>query len=400
MVLTLIRKFFFLLLTFFISLTAIGQPDSCHLRISLLTCSTGEELYSTFGHSALRVTDSVSKEDIVFNYGTFDFSEPGFYTKFIRGNLSFYLSTEDFNDFTKEFQEAHRSMTEQLLNLSCTEKNKIFRLLQINLQGYNKFYKYDFVTNNCTTRLRDLLENAADSNVHFPAASPNATVRTGLHKYLNQNDEQWTKLGMDILLGSRTDVIMHSKLSMFLPDYLLSSFDGTTIDDRPLVLSKSDLYPVAKPGISHEWLTSPAFIFSLLLVLMLVPAFTKNSALQKIVWRIDGLLFFITGITGFMILFMWFGSSYKMCSDNYNIIWALPTHTVAAFYMYSKKNFIRIYFKITMIINILLLCAWLLLPQHLPVVLIPFIVLLIYRSAVHGYGLSILQDGKSKKYFI
>ena len=82
-------KFFIALLFLLLPLKIFAQNDSCHLRISLLTCTPGEELYSTFGHSALRITDSVSKTDIVYNYGTFNFDEPGFYTKFIRENLLF-----------------------------------------------------------------------------------------------------------------------------------------------------------------------------------------------------------------------------------------------------------------------------------------------------------------------
>ena len=83
----------------FFSIRSFPQADSCNVRISLLTVSPGEELYSTFGHSALRITDSVSHSDIVYNYGTFNFDEPGFYMKFIRGKLTFYLSTDDYDSF-------------------------------------------------------------------------------------------------------------------------------------------------------------------------------------------------------------------------------------------------------------------------------------------------------------
>ena len=156
--------FYFLLL---ISSSSFAQNNSCHLRISLLTCGPGEELYSTFGHSAVRVTDSASNEDIVYNYGTFSFDEPGFYTKFVRGKLMYYLSTQDFISFKQDYEKEKRSMTEQVLNLSCNEKSKMAKLLMQNLMGENKFYKYDFFFDNCTTRLRDLLEKSADSNVHY-----------------------------------------------------------------------------------------------------------------------------------------------------------------------------------------------------------------------------------------
>ncbi len=194
---------FFIFFLFFLPLKIFAQNDSCHLRISLLTCSPGEELYSTFGHSAIRITDSVSHTDIVYNYGTFNFDEPGFYTKFIRGKLSFYLSTDDFNSFLYSYQQENRGVIEQVLNLTCTEKYNMLMLLQANLMGQNKFYKYDFTFDNCTTRLRDLLEKTSDSPVHFgKILETKSSFRDLIHKYLDYNDKQWSKLGIDILLGS------------------------------------------------------------------------------------------------------------------------------------------------------------------------------------------------------
>jgi len=159
----LLFSFFIFHFSFFIS----AQTDTSHLRISLLTCTPGEDLYSTFGHSALRITDSSGNDNIVFNYGTFDFSEPGFYIKFIRGKLMYYLSTENFDSFRDFYKTEKRGITEQVLNLSSSEKKSIIKLLQQNLESENRFYKYDFLFDNCTTRLRDLLEKTADTSVSF-----------------------------------------------------------------------------------------------------------------------------------------------------------------------------------------------------------------------------------------
>src|SRR6186713_137405 len=114
----------FVFLTFGIAFNVYfsAAQDSSHIRISLLTCTPGEELYSTFGHTAIRVTDSNSVTDNVFNYGTFNFDAPGFYTKFIRGKLLYYLSVEDFREFAYTYQAEHRGITEQVLNMSADEK--------------------------------------------------------------------------------------------------------------------------------------------------------------------------------------------------------------------------------------------------------------------------------------
>ena len=150
----LIFNLLFFVLVSFLSTRAFAQ-DSCHLRISLLTASPGEELYETFGHSALRITDSVRNTDIVYNYGTFNFDEPNFYLKFIKGTLPFYLSDDNFDNFIAEYQQENRGITEQVLNLTCFQKYKINALLNENMMGPNRTYQYKFTFDNCTTRQRN-----------------------------------------------------------------------------------------------------------------------------------------------------------------------------------------------------------------------------------------------------
>src|SRR4051794_26759093 len=105
-----------------------AQSDSgshCNRRISLLTCTPGSELYSTFGHSAFRIVDSLAGTDIIYNYGTFDFDDPHFYSKFVRGKLLYFVSVDEFQNFLAEYQYEKRGITEQSLNLSCEEKQKL-----------------------------------------------------------------------------------------------------------------------------------------------------------------------------------------------------------------------------------------------------------------------------------
>lgn len=375
---------FFIGLLFLLPSIAFSQQDSCHLRISLLTCTPGEELYSTFGHSALRVSDTVSNTDIVYNYGTFNFDEPGFYTKFIRGKLMYFLSTENVPDFQYAYQMENRGITEQVLNLSCSEKVNIVKLLQANLMSENKFYKYDFLFDNCTTRLRDLVENTADSKVDFrPVLTSKASFRDLIYEYLNYNDKQWSKLGIDILLGARTDAIMNQRQVMFLPDYLMKSFDNASIGTRPLVAEKDQLTKVDYSKINKENLLHPFFIFLCLFVLIAFLSFSKNVSIQKVVFGFDAFLVFVTGFLGVLILFMWFGTDHLMCKDNYNLLWAWPANFFAAFFIHSRKRWAQIYFLIYAIFLILVLCVWFFLPQHFNVSLIPVILILILRSFIY-----------------
>ena len=118
---------------------SFSQNDSCNLTISLLTCGPGEELYSVFGHTAIRIKDD-SNLDIIYNYGTFDFEDPEFYSKFVKGKLIYYVSSENFNRFMYEYQVENRSVIEQELNLSCEEKERLSEALQSNSKEENKYH--------------------------------------------------------------------------------------------------------------------------------------------------------------------------------------------------------------------------------------------------------------------
>lgn len=384
---TVVQKFFlissFLLLTSYFS---FSQQASCPIQISLLTCSPGDDLYSTFGHSALRIIDSTTEQDIVYNYGTFSFDEPGFYTKFVRGKLLYYLSTEEFSSFKQAYESERRGMIEQVLNLSCSEKHKMVQLLRENLMGENKFYKYDFLFDNCTTRLRDLLEKAADSAVRFSQIVKEKTsFRDHIFEYMDYNDKQWIKLGMDILLGNTTDRIMSNREAMYLPDYLLKGFDSGMIGSKPVVEFTNQIIELPSEKQQKNIFTGPVFIFWVLLFGIVLMGLSKNDTIQNLLQRFDGLLFFITGFAGIMMLVMWFGTEHIVCRNNYNLLWAWPTHAVMAFFAGNKKGWVTRYFFIAAILYTLIFGAatWFV-PQEFNKALTPVIILLIFRSIQNG----------------
>jgi hypothetical protein len=378
-------KFFTTFFLIFFTNFSFSQADSCRLRISLLTCSPGEELYSTFGHSAFRVTDSATNQDVVYNFGTFDFNEPGFYTKFVRGKLMYYLSTQDFIYFKEDYEQEKRGMIEQVLNFTCNEKLKMYRLLQQNLLAENKFYKYDFLFDNCTTRLRDLLEKAADSTVHFHKVVKQATsFRDHIFEYMDYNDKLWTKLGMDILLGNVTDKIMDNRETMFLPDYLLKGFDKGKIGSKTIVQTKNTIINHTDIKVKKNYFTSPDFIFWLLLMAIVLTGLLKGNTPARFLNGFDGFLFFITGFVGLLILVMWFGTEHVVCSNNYNLLWAWPTHAVIAFFVNSKRLWVKKYFYTAAILYLVVLCAIFFIPQPINSSLIPIILLLIFRCIANG----------------
>ena len=384
---------------FFISVSCFSQADTaknagCDLRISLLTCTPGKELYSTFGHSALRVIDKNNGTDLIFNYGTFDFNDPDFYKKFIRGKLLYFVSIDNFADFVNDYRFEERGIIEQTLNLSCAEKQNLVGALYENAKEENKYYKYDFVYDNCTTRLRDIVAKYCGDSLINKNILPykRVTFRNLIHEYLNKGGEYWSKLGIDLLLGSPLDKKISNKEAMFLPDYLLKGFDSTTINGNPLVAEKKNILDFT-PFVIKKKIFTPLPVAIFLFVVIALLGFIRNEKAKTFFKIFDGFFFFLCGALGIWLFFMWFGTDHPTCKNNYNLLWALPSHFFVAFVISKKWKWLKYYFLANAVLLLLLSCLWEWLPQELNTALIPIIALLILRSLVRYKEIG-SDDGK------
>lgn len=380
------RKIF--LLFFLLSLTvAHAQQDSSGVKISMLTCAPGEELYATFGHTALRVVDTINHTDYVFNYGLFDFSEPNFYLKFVRGQLNYMLGVQTFDEFLYEYQITKRSVWEQDIALTQQQKINILEILNYNLQEENRYYKYDFIYDNCATRVRDVLLNQLKGyQLQKPYIEEGTTARNLFHYYLdNGKNQAWSKLGIDILLGSGIDTAMNNFTGMFLPEFLMNAFDGTVYNGQPIVQDKRIIVhgdDIKQSNYYVPFIT--ILIFSI--ILFLIYFFKRNNAF--VVNVLDGFLLFVTGAMGLLLLFMWFFTDHESCNNNYNLLWAVPLNIIVAFIPNRTRNGLRTYWLCVLILNLILLLGWFFLPQHMNFALIPFVILMVYRyaSLYHAAG--------------
>ena len=369
----------FTLLTFLYFSTTLFAQDSSHIRVSLLTCTPGDEVYSTFGHSALRVVDSSSVSDIVFNYGTFNFDDPGFYTKFIRGKLLYYVSTDRFEDFKNEYETTNRGITEQVLKLTGAEKISIEQFLYQNIKEENKFYLYDFFLDNCTTRLRDIIVQHKENYPPLKRVVPEGTrFRQAIHEYLDKNGKDWSKLAIDLLLGAPTDAVMTTAQTQFLPDILMKALDSSNQQNQ-LIVSTKQLYPFTANNNKQPFFT-PLLVFSILFISIVLLSLSTNKKVVVFINGFDGLLFFITGALGLLFVFMWAFSDHSMVKNNFNLIWAWPMHMIFSFFVNTKKQWIRNYFICTAVGLVLVLLSWFFLPQQMNNGLLPIILLLIFRS--------------------
>ncbi len=360
---------------------AQSPVDSCSLHISLLTCTPGEELYSTFGHSAIRVTDNRNGSDIIFNYGTFDFNDPNFYSKFTKGSLLYFVSVDSLPNFLYEYEYFKRGVTGQVLALSCGEKQKLVAALFENAKEENKYYRYDFTYDNCTSRLRDMIEKATGHPLQTTNILPaqNTSFRHLIHEYLNKGGQHWSKFGIDILLGSPLDKKITNREAMFLPDYLMKAIDSARLHNQSLVLEKNELLPAVADQQSSTFFT-PLPVFALLFVLLLLVSIRFKNRYPAWLKAIDIFFFLLLGLLGCLLLFMWFGTSHVMAKNNFNLLWALPTHVIAALFLFSKKKWPGLYFRFVFFYSIMLGLAWFFLPQQMNPALLPVIGMIAVRS--------------------
>lgn len=185
------------------------------VRISLLTVLPGNDVYSLWGHSAIRVTVPSQGIDVSYNYGTFDFEADWFVPKFMYGSLLYRLSRHDYELAAHSYREIEeRPMIEQVLNLSPAQEGSLIRFLENNYLPENRLYTYDFVYDNCSTRIRDALERSLGEAVRFAdRPDPQLTFRDLLDPY----HREWPFLdaGIDWLLGAPVDRMARPHETMF-----------------------------------------------------------------------------------------------------------------------------------------------------------------------------------------
>ena len=369
----------FLFFTIYFFISSFSQ-DSCVLRISLLTCAPGEELYSTFGHTALRVQDKTTGLDQVYNYGTFEFDED-FYSKFVRGKLLYALAVQSFPEFMYQYQMESRSVIEQELSLNCRQKEILLAALQQNSLPQARFYRYDFLFDNCTTRAGFMVDTAATADVVFKNLLPKdpLTFRDHIDVYLNRANQDWSQLGIDLLLGAKMDREANNREAMFLPDNLMVAFDSATADGKPLVARKQTILQM--PSLASESLAiTPVIAFSILLGVFLALTFIKKRWTQATLSALDFIFFLLLGLIGVLLLFMWFGTDHALCANNYNLLWALPTNLVAAFVVHKRLAWVKRYFQVVFWLTVLLLVTWFFLPQRMNNAFLPLVLTIALRS--------------------
>lgn len=349
--------------------------------IYLITCAPGTATYSIYGHSALRVVIEPGQSDIVYNWGVFDFSTPNFAWKFAKGRLNYMLGAYPFERFMQEYFFEKRSVWSQKVNLEPAEKYQLLELISINMLKENRTYRYDFFYDDCSTRIRDLLEKVTEGKLIYPTEDTenDPTFRQQLNEY--QKPYPWLKLGIDLLMGSQGERKASFRDRMFLPLEMQRNLAAAVVNrDRkmmPLLNPSETLLEFDPPASLTPFYLTPLFIFSLLLIVIAMISVTYRNSL--IMNYIDILLFFLFAVLAIMMLFFNFFTDHQQMKLNMNIIWFNPFVLPALVSLVRRKPGL-VWFRIVFFLSLFFIPLFFVFPGAINLSFVPVIVLISLRS--------------------
>ena len=368
-------------------LTLIAQPMKAdNSRVSLLTCSPGEEVYALFGHTALRYTNPDRGEDIVFNYGIFNFNTPNFVWRFILGETDYIVSATPYPYFLYEYHMRGSGVTEQVLALDSLQKERLYNTLTTNCQPQNRTYRYNYFYNNCTTKVRDKIEEQA-TITGYTGNTQAQTIREALSQYTAI--QPWTAFGIDLLLGAEVDQPATREVLQFLPQYLKNDLSTANINGTPLVsTTKELLQPQAKEKNLNHFTPFNSALLTLLFTMIIMLCEVRS---RKLFWGYDTLMLLIQGVAGVILLFMALFSQHPAVDSNYLLIWINPLPLVlipiVIYNAVKQKPMTILWVQTAMIITFIITAPFV--PQAYPTPIYIFATAYLVRSIFHIYHLKI-----------
>ena len=326
--------------TFFLLLAVLLTPSKAtaltfaqvvyydSVEVSLLTCQPHDEVYSLYGHTALRWHDlHEGKEDIAFNWGIFNFNAPHFIARFVFGLTDYELGPYPYSHFQEEYEHYGSMVTEQVLNLTSFEKMQLNAALRYYLSPENRIYRYNYFYNNCTTKARDIIEESINGKIEYAERKDfTPSFRDMVHEMTRNHP--WARFGNDMLLGIKADQPTNLREQEFLPHNLMYDFDRAQIykdgQYRPLVTDRHISVPPGVQLMHKDFPLSPmqcAGILSLFGILLFAVQWKKQQVF--VVW--DVVLALTSGLIG-IVLFLMLFSQHPTVSLNLQILLFNPLH--------------------------------------------------------------------------
>ena len=311
-----IKKLLLLIILFFQTVGFSQNPALSEIAsVSIFTCGRGNELYSTFGHTAIRIKDSINNLDVVYNYGAFDFRTENFYLKFVKGDLQYFINATSYDDFIFEYQTDNREVIEQTLSFPLAKKQELFELLNTSLFSEERNYTYKFIDRNCTTMVVEKINAIVGKKLIEKVDDKSISFRDLLYPYFDNHF--YYKLGINIIFGAKTDAKAEK---LFLPIELLNCLDKAKIENKPLVVKKETLIKGAELTSSFSFINSIYFIALILLVIALIN--NKYVSLSYL---------FLSGLLGIFLCLVGLYSDHKEVLWNYNALLFNPIYIILGF---------------------------------------------------------------------
>ena len=372
---TYINILFALALIFFsINIYANELENKNRYKISILSIGEGPSLVDAFGHTAIRVKDEELKNDVVFNFGVYDFNSPNFYSNFVKGRPEYKLGIQNYYNLTQNYVRQKRYIVEHQLNL---DQNSIKIIIDLLVEKLNDpYYIYDYFRDNCTTRAADIVIDKTNNKFKDEKLESEDIVsyRELIHGKINENS--WAALGIDLCLGAIIDKKIKTRETFFLPENLMNYLDLYEGD----IIKRNIIYRPESAISYRENIPSPLLI-NLILSLIIVAVTIFNFKRNKWNKSLDTLIFLISGSIGVLIIYLWFFSNHFAGAQNFNFLWAFPFNFALIFAIYKNKipNWSIGFIKLLIIMIILLFLHWSTGVQKYNLTLLPIFVALLIR---------------------
>jgi len=366
--------FAFTLIFFSFKIYANELEDKSRYKISILSIGEGPSLVDAFGHTAIRIKDAELKNDVVFNFGVYDFNSPNFYSNFVKGRPEYKLGIQNYNNLIQNYIRQKRYIVEHQLNL---DQNSIKIIIDLLVEKLNDpYYIYDYFRDNCTTRAADIVIDKTNNKFKDDKLESETvfSFRNLIHEKINENS--WAALGIDLCLGAIIDKKINTRETFFLPENLMNYLDLFEAD----IIKRNIIYSPESKISYQENLPSPLLV-NLILSLIIVAVTIFNFKRNKWNKSLDILIFLISGSIGILIIFLWFFSNHFAGAQNFNLLWAFPFNFTLIFAIYKTKipNWSIGYIKLLIILIILLFLHWITGVQKYNLTLLPIFIALLIR---------------------
>ncbi|GAB3989047.1 DUF4105 domain-containing protein [Spirosoma daeguense] len=326
-------------LFFFHSFSSVSQSLSPASQVSLITYGPGDDdISSAFGHTEIRIVDPAIGLDKDYSYGGFDYRADYFIIKFLRGTLPYYLTAHNLYQVAYYYQQTNRSIREQVLNLSLTQRQQLFRDLETNYLPENREYRYKFYYDNCSTRPRDMIVQVCGDSLTIPSRSvmTGKSYRNLMNDYLG--NMPWYQLGMNLAIGKPADEQTDGWRAMYLPNQLFDQFASARLRQAngqvvPLVRSEQTLFAAQKTFRKQvPFIFDPDVVFTILGVIVALFTIRRYMVAGKVDRWVDLLLFGVAGLWGWLGLLMWIIRDDGVTGWNPTLLYLLPFHLPLIFW--------------------------------------------------------------------